>query len=279
MFNFLANERETLRAYARGIAGGLIFGTPLLFTMEMWWLGFSLSPERLLVALVGNFFILLILERYSGFRGDGSFLEEVQDAIVALGLGLGVSVVILGILNLLRAEMSHSELVGKVIMQTIAVSIGISVAMSQLGQRDDGQENQERRKDHAGFWGNQAIALAGAVFFGLNVAATEEPMMMGLQMGQGQTLMLLLLALGLVFAITYSLDFRGGASVDEGGSLFRAFRSDSVATCATALITAASLLVLFGRINADTGLTASIQMTVTLGFATALGAAAARLLI
>lgn len=273
-------EKETVRAYARGIAGGLLFGTPLLFTMEMWWLGFSLSPDRLLIALSANFMVLLILERYSGFRGDESFMEQVQDAVVAQGLGLFVSVLMLGLLNLLQPQMSFSEIVGKAIMQTIAVSIGISVAMSQLGQNNDEEsKNQERRKDEAGFWGNQAIAFAGAVFFGLNVAATEEPVMMGLQMEEWQSLVLLSLTVVLVFAITFALDFRGEFSIREGSHWHHAFLRDSVATSATALICAGGLLLLFSRIDAGTSLTSAVQMTVALGFATGLGAAFARLLI
>lgn len=30
----------SLQEYARGIAGGLIFSLPLLYTMEVWWAGF-----------------------------------------------------------------------------------------------------------------------------------------------------------------------------------------------------------------------------------------------
>lgn len=280
MLPHLNIELDTLRAYARGVAGGLLFGTPLLFTMEMWWLGFALSPERLLIALGGNFLVLLILEHYSGFRGDSTFLDEVEDAVVALGLGLVVSVIILGMINLLRADMSLSELIGKAVMQTIAVSIGISVAVSQLGQQDEPEnEPEEERKDRAGFWGNQGIALAGAIFFGLNVAATEEPVMMGYQMREWQTLVLLILSLLLVFGITYALDFRGESELKEGSHWYNAFLRDSVTTCATALLCAAGLLLLFGRINSDIALLSAIQMTVALGFATCLGAAAARLLI
>lgn len=274
------NECATLKAYARGVAGGLLFGIPLIFTMEMWWLGFSLSPERLLIALTANFFILLILERYSGFRQEESFMEQVQDAVVAQGLGLTVSVIILAVLNLLHPEMSLRELSGKVIMQTIAVSIGVSVAITQLGQQSgEEKERQQRRISQAGFWEIQAIALAGAVFFGLNVAATEEPVMMGLQMRPGHTLMLLCLSVLLVFAVTFALDFRGEASIKEGSHWYNAFIRDSVVTWATATLCAGAVLWLFGSIDASTSLIASVQIIVCLGFVTSLGAAAARLLI
>ena len=36
----------TLRTYARGVVGGLLFSLPLLYTMEVWWAGFTMDPVR-----------------------------------------------------------------------------------------------------------------------------------------------------------------------------------------------------------------------------------------
>ncbi len=276
MFNWLTREIDTLRAYARGLAGGIIFGMPLLYTMEMWWLGFYLSPEKLLIALAANFCVLLVLERFSGFREDTSFMEEVQDAIVALGLGMFVSVVALALLNVLRPGMGLYEFTGKVIMQTIAVSIGISVAMAMLGES---QQAQRREKEENTFWGNQAESVAGAVFLALNVAATEEPLMIGMQMRPAHSLALLIVSLLLVFAVTYALQFRGGIGRSEKTRWWNIFLRDSISTYTTALLIAAGALLLFGRIDLQTGILPAVQMVVALGFATALGASFARLLI
>jgi len=270
-------EKDSLKAYARGLAGGVLFGTPLLFTMEMWWLGFSLPPEMLLATLAANFSVLLILERFSGFRKDTTFLEEVQDAIVSLGLGMFVSIIILGLINVLRPGISLYEFVGKVLMETVAISIGISVAMSMLGEND--QDDGHKDRAQVSFWGNQAEAVAGAVFFALNIAATEEPMMIGLQMLTVQTLILLILTVLAVFAITYSLEFRGGIAHRKEVRWWHVLFNDSFSTCFTAIAIAAGALFLFGRINTDTGLLSALQMTVALGFPTAIGAAFARLLI
>ncbi len=40
---------NSLREYARGMAGGLMFSLPLLYTMEVWWTGFVAEPMRLLI--------------------------------------------------------------------------------------------------------------------------------------------------------------------------------------------------------------------------------------
>jgi uncharacterized membrane protein len=50
---------KSLREYARGIAGGLMFSLPLLYTMEMWWAGFTSQPERLLLYIAATFALLI----------------------------------------------------------------------------------------------------------------------------------------------------------------------------------------------------------------------------
>ena len=37
---------NSLREYARGLAGGLMFSLPLLYTMEVWWRRFVIEPMR-----------------------------------------------------------------------------------------------------------------------------------------------------------------------------------------------------------------------------------------
>jgi len=50
---------QSLREYARGVAGGLLFSLPLLYTMEVWWAGFVAHPWRLALYVAGTFLLLL----------------------------------------------------------------------------------------------------------------------------------------------------------------------------------------------------------------------------
>ena len=74
----------TNRAYAMGLArafaGAIIFGLPLLMTMEMWFLGISVHPGRLLVFLALNFVILVGLSRFGGFERTDTLAEFMGDA-------------------------------------------------------------------------------------------------------------------------------------------------------------------------------------------------------
>lgn len=270
---------KILREYGRGAAGGLLFGTPLIFTMEMWWLGFSMPPSHILAFVLGNFFLLVILEKYSGFRHGTSLPEEIQDAIVAQGIGMVISVLMLWMLNVINLSMNIHEIVGKVVMETVAVSIGVSVAMAQLGEMEEKGQDKESVRKKAGFGGAMSIALAGAVFFGLNVAPTEEPQLIAIQISNGQALATALLSLFLVFAITYGFNFKGGRGRYGKASWINVLFRDSVNCYCVAMIISFALLWLFGRIDGGTGLNETVKMTVALGFVNSLGAAAAKLIL
>ncbi|HEX7048957.1 MAG TPA: TIGR02587 family membrane protein [Longimicrobiales bacterium] len=262
--------------YARGIGGGLFLGLPLLMTMEMWRTALIMPPWKLLLFLVVDFGALLILEYYSGFREEETFAEVAEDALVAFGIGVALSAVLLFVLGLVTPEMSAREALGKIGLQAIPASIGASVAMSQLGQRSAASQGKTRE---AGFWGSQAVALAGALVFGFNIAPTEEPMLLGLWMRWWHALILALLSLLQVHVLVYAVDFRGAHAIPRGRTWWEVFVQESVTSYAVAVLLAAYLLWTFGRIGAHTGAAETVHMVVALSFATSLGAAAGKLIL
>lgn len=68
-------EIITLKEYGRGTIGGLLFSLPLLYTMELWWIGITASDEKLLSFVVFTFVMLLGHNKYAGMRPDSSFAE------------------------------------------------------------------------------------------------------------------------------------------------------------------------------------------------------------
>src|SRR5688572_10854116 len=100
---------QSLKEYGRGVAGGLIFSLPLLFTMEMWWIGFIAHPARLALGLFGTFIVLLGYNRFAGLRSDASFGEVMIDSVEELGLGLVLSAVILFLLGRVHSAMPANE--------------------------------------------------------------------------------------------------------------------------------------------------------------------------
>lgn len=80
--------RGSLQEYSMGIVGGLIFSLPLLYTMEMWWTGLTMRPERMLLYILATLLILLGFNRYAGLRHDANWAEVAIDTVEETGLGL-----------------------------------------------------------------------------------------------------------------------------------------------------------------------------------------------
>lgn len=276
---------KSLREYARGVAGGLIFSLPLLFTMEMWWAGFILSPGRLLGCVIATFMLLLGYNRFAGLHEDAAWAEVAIDSVEEMGLGLLLSTAILWLLGRIELGMAASESVGKIVIEAMTVAIGVSVGTAQLGGASDAANGDEANQEadesqsekEVGFGGQVVIAGCGAILFAANVAPTEEIIMLGIELPPGRLLGLALFSLLLGAVVLYCSDFRGAQRLSPArGPL--SILSGMVVTYAVALLSAAAILWFFGRFD-GMHLSKIVAQTVVLGLPATLGASAGRLLL
>ena len=270
----LALERSFLRALARAFAGALIFGLPLLMTMEMWALGFYMEPLRLALFLAAMFPLLVGLAYYAGFEEGFSWRQFVLDAWVAYAVAFVAAAAGLLLLGVLRPGMSLAEIVGKVSLQAIPASIGAMLARSQLGQQDE--EEEERRRETYG--GELFLAAVGALFMAFNVAPTEEVVLIAAMMTGWHALALIGVSLTIMHAFVYAVEFRGQTSLHPDVAPWGEFLRLTVVAYALALLVCLYVLWSFGRSD---GLAPGelLMQTVVLGFPAAIGAASARLIL
>ena len=265
---------ESLREYGRGIAGGLLFSLPLLFTMEVWAAGFTLPPHRQLAYLGGTVILLLGYNRYSGLHPESSWAEVAVDSVEELGIGLVLSALILAALGRITPEQHVDEIVGRIVVEAFTIAIGVSVGTAQLGG-DPEHRGMDRRR--VGLGGQLTLAACGAVLFAANVAPTEEIVVLGIELPPLQLAGLGLLSLLLATLVLYFSDFRGARRLAHAaGGL--AMGRGAVITYAVALVCSALILWLFGRFD-GVGPQAIVGQTVALGVAATLGASAGRLLL
>ena len=166
---------ESLREYGRGVAGGLLFSLPLLYTMEVWQAGFTMPPHRQLIYVLLALVLLLGYNRYAGLHPDapGQRSRSTRSRRWASASCFGRSVLLL--IGRIDAGQDLGEVVGKIVVEAVTVAIGVSVGTAQLGGDDEA-----RRSRHGGqgatwrFVGQLVLALCGAVLFAANVAPTEE---------------------------------------------------------------------------------------------------------
>jgi putative integral membrane protein (TIGR02587 family) len=269
---------ESLQEYGRGVAGGLMFSLPLLYTMEVWWAGFNTHPYRLLAYVLTTFLLLLGYNRYAGLRHDASMTGVAIDSVEEMGIGLFLAALVLFLLGRITFEMPLNEIAGVIVVEAMTVAIGVSVGTAQLGAggKDEGMGGNSD-EDGIHFGAQIVFAFCGAVLFAANLAPTEEVVIIGIQTSWLKLIGVAMFSLLIAFLILHYSDFKGaGEFVRADHPTF--ILLDTVVTYAIALSSSALILWFFGRFDDVTMFTALAQ-TVALGLAATLGASAGRLLL
>jgi putative integral membrane protein (TIGR02587 family) len=165
---------------------------------------------------------------------------------------------------------------GKIALQAVPVSIGASIASSHFDTHSD---ETERRREHATLFPSVGMGIGGALVFGFNAAATEEPMVIGDELTWMHAVAIVVLSIVMVCAISYGIGKQRLGVEPLSRPWFGFYVRESLVTYAAALLVAAYILWTFGRIDAGTGLAPAVHMTLALGLVTTLGATAGELLI
>ena len=273
---------RSLQEYLRGIAGGVMFSLPLLYTMEVWWAGFTMHPLRLLLYVLATFTLLLGYNRYAGLRCDFTPIEVAVDSVEEMGIGIVISAVVLWLLGQITTEMPGSEVAGKIIIESMTVAIGVSVGTAQLGGSNDDddtgtQESMPFLTEGSDLMGQLAIATCGAVLFAGNVAPTEEIILIATQTTALKLVGMAILSMVFGSLILFYSDFNGSQGFSKSRGIKTIF-GGAIITYAISLVVSAAILWIFGRFD-DTSAIVCLSETVVLGLSANLGASAGRLLL
>ncbi len=266
-------NRRFVTGLGRAFGGAILFSLPLMMTMEMWWLGFYMDRLRLALLVLASVPLLTALSYYSGFEDAFNLKDELVDGFVAYAVGFAASGVVLALFGLIVPGMSLDELVGKIALQAVPGAIGAVLATSQLGG------NTKDREDKQGSYPAELlIMLAGALFLALNVAPTEEMVLISYKMTEWHALALVAASLVVMHGFVYAVEFQGQEAIPEGTPQWQVFLRFTVVGYALALGASLYMLWTFGRTD-GLGLNATVLATLVLGFPAAVGAAAARLIL
>jgi putative integral membrane protein (TIGR02587 family) len=266
------NLADSLRDYTRAVGGGLVIGLPLLYTMEVWFHGFILPWWKLLLLLAITLIIVLAYNSIAGFRRERTYWELAVDSVATIGLGIVVAFVALVVLGRIDANTSLRDAAGKVALESIPIAIGASVAATQLSGGGNGQSSGAIGPFH-----RLLVGAGGALLFALNVAPTEEPVMLGIDAEPWLLLLVMGGTLVLTMVLVFYADF-GGRRSARGESVLDHPISETITGYAVSLAVCLFLLWSFGRTD-GTSVQAIAGMTVMLAVIAAVGAAIGRLLV
>lgn len=275
----------TLRQLVRGIAGGLLLGLPPLFTMEMWFQGFMMDERKIVALILFTFVIVIGYSAFSGFRREQSWLDLVIDSIATMGVAAVVSAVALWLLGRIDPGIGLGDAIGKIGLQMIPVSLGVSLAGAQLADpEDEGEEAADlgstmTRSMHVGPWGRLSVVVGAALFLSLNIAPTEETIFLAVGATWWGLVLVVLASLLMSYAIVFYADFRGGRkSGRTGDSPLDHPLTETIVACALSLLVSGLLVWSFGR-TGGTRVQPVLAQVVLLGVVAAFGGAAGRLLL
>ncbi len=270
-------NRHFLISLGRAFAGAILFSFPVIMTMEMWSLGFSIDRYRLVLFMFLAVPLLTGLSYYIGFEDTSSFPDDIVDAFVAYAVGFITSAVFLFLFNVMNFEMSVDEIIGKISIQAVIAAIGAMLAQSELGNHNREAKKSEKKRRNASYSGELFLMAVGALFLAMNPAPTEEIILIGFKMTDAHAIILALFTLMIMHAFVYKVEFRGQHTHGDD-SQWKVFLRFTVVGYALALLIGLYLVWTFGHTD---GLSAEniAKITVVMAFPASLGAAASRLIL
>ena len=271
-----ARHSRALRDFGRAAGGALLFSLPMLMTMELWEFGGLLERIRLLALVLAAPPLLVLLARQIGFEDSMSWRDNLLDALIALGVAGVMSVVLLVVFGVIDAATPRNEVAGIIVLQMIPGAIGALLARSEFGA-DPEDEGEDASSDES-YIGELFFMCVGALFLGCSIAPTDEVMLITFNMAPWHVLGLLIVSLVLMHGFVFAVGFAGGSVLGPDHRKGSAFVRFTLPGYVIALGISVFLLWAFARtdgLNLDTIAVA----TVVLAFPSAIGAAAARLVL
>lgn len=260
--------------FGRGFAGALVFGLPLMMTMEMWWLGFTLSGPMLLQFALVNLALLVALSRVSGFDESRGAIEDILDALAAFGMGAITSAAVLALFAEIDSATPASEIAGMIVIQAIPASFGAMIADKLFGEDEKAGGHRTRRRSYAG---QLTLMLAGALFLSFTMSPTEEIGLISFRMTAWHALATMAVTVAVMHILVYSVGFASRSVGDDDAGLSVLLRFTLVGYGIAALASA-YILWTFGRFD-GLGWASVAQMIVVLAFPAGIGAAIARMVV
>ena len=119
----------------RGCAGALFGALPLLYTMEMWWYGRTVSDGFLLLLYVPTVGVVVLCLLFGGFR-LGRSGHIFMDTLITLGIGLAVSIVTLLVVGQITPGVLPLDAAARMVaIEAIPCAIGAALAVTQFRPR------------------------------------------------------------------------------------------------------------------------------------------------
>lgn len=276
----------------RGACGGFLFGIPLLYTMEVWWIGSTVAPLLMLLAIVSTWTIVFFLNRTDGFRQSKnvSFVDAARDTVEAVAIGLVCTTIMLIILREVTLETQLSEALGKVIFESVPFSLGVALSNQFLSSSPDENESQPSKQksisqpgapepEISETFADIGATLIGAIIIAFSIAPTDEIPMLAAATSEPWLLATIAISLLISYGIVFEANFANKSKRQQQQGLFQSPLSETIVSYLVSLVAAAMMLWFFQQLDFSDPASMWLSYTLLLGLPATIGGAAGRLAI
>lgn len=285
--------RQEFNNLVRGISGGFLFGIPLLYTMEVWWIGSSVEPLRLLIAIALTSTIVFLLNQTTGFRNtsDVRFRDAVIDSVEAIALGIFCTSCVLVLFQEITLDTPLGEALGKLIYESVPFALGVALSNQLLNDESDEKQDQQeeqskeskkqagRSKQLDGTVADVGATLIGGIIIAFSIAPTDEVPMLAASTSGPWLLGLVFASLLISYAIVFAANFSNQNKRQQQKGIFQDPFSETVISYLVSLIAAALMLWFFDKLTLSDPWSIWLRYTLILGLPTTVGGAAGRLAV
>jgi putative integral membrane protein (TIGR02587 family) len=282
----------------RGACGGFLFGTPLLYTMEVWWIGSTVTPSRMMGAIAATFILVFLLNRTAGFRKIQNIRasDALVDTVEAIAIGLVCTTTVLILLQEINAQTPLDEAVGKLIYEGVPFTLGVALANQFLS--DDANSDQDSSSDrpsppqdnrngnrkpqdaelHATL-SDIGGTLLGGLFIAFNIAPTDEVAMLAAAITAPWLLAIMAASLLISYGIVFEAGFANQSKRMQQKGVFQRPLSETVMSYLVSLVAAMAMLLFFDKLALDDPWSMWLRYSLILGLPATIGGAAGRLAV
>ena len=278
--------RSEINDIIRGACGGFLFGIPLLYTMEVWWIGSLVKPQLMMMAIALMFIVVYLLNQTEGFRKrrySWLALQAAMDTVEAIAIGLACSAFVLLLLRELTPETSLKESLGKIIFESVPFALGVALANQLLGDTRNGNAEAQATNNkgdelHATF-ADVGGTLIGATIIAFNIAPTDEIPMLAAAASPLWQLAMIATSLLISYGIVFQAGFSDQQKRKQQKGIFQLPSSETIMSYLVSLLASAFMLWFFQKLTFSDPWTMWLDHTLMLGLPATIGGAAGRLAI
>lgn len=275
-----------------GISGGFLFGIPLLYTMEVWFIGSYGEPPILLGIIAITFFVVFLLNRVEGFRSQEveteSLIDAIAESIETLAIGFVCATVIMIVLQEINLQTPLVEGLGKVVFEAVPFSFGVALSRSILsGDRYTNSNSNQSQSPRKGkkriIWADTLTDLSGtilgALFVAFSIAPTDEVAMLAAPATPPWLLLIIFTSLIITYLIVFASGFTNQTKRRQQQGIFQRPESETLAYYLVSLFASALMLWFFQRLAFDDPWSLWMRYSIVLSLPASIGGAAGRLAV